>query len=164
MYERVSKTNYYLDIAAVVSERSTCLRRRYGAVVVNDDRIVSTGYNGAPCGRPNCCDLGYCYREANHIPHGERYEACCSVHAEANAIISASREEMKGATLYLACTDPETEEIVSGTNCCDMCQRTILNSGISKVIIRDTKQDFRVISIDDWKESYGSLFRGNKND
>lgn len=152
--KRVDKTNYYLDIASVVSERSTCLRRRYGAVIVKDDRIVSTGYNGAPCGRANCCDLGYCYREAHNIPHGEQYEKCQSAHAELNAIISASREEMKGATLYLACTDPETEEIVTGTNCCDMCQRTILNSGILHVIIRDTKTEWRAIDTVEWADSH----------
>ena len=96
---RIDKTNYYLDIAQTVSERSTCLRRHYGAIIVQNDEIVSTGYNGAPRGRKNCIDLGYCTREAMNIPSGERYELCRSVHAEANAIISASRREVLGATL-----------------------------------------------------------------
>ena len=120
---RVSKINYYLDIAQTVSERCTCLRRRYGAIIVKKDSIVSTGYNGAPRGRENCCDINFCIREKMNIPHGERYELCRSIHAESNAIISASREEMDGAVLYMACTDPESGEIVSGTNNCMMCRR-----------------------------------------
>ena len=85
---RISKENYYLDIAATVLERSTCLRRVYGAIIVNNDEIISTGYNGAPRGRINCTDLGYCAREVLKVPRGQRYELCRSVHAEANAIIS----------------------------------------------------------------------------
>ena len=106
--ERVSKINYYLDIAQTVAKRSTCLRKHYGAIIVKDDSIVSTGYNGAPRGRKNCSDLNYCMRDKLNIPRGERYEMCRSIHAEANAIISASREEMIGATLYMACVDPKT--------------------------------------------------------
>ena len=97
---RIDKTNYYLDIAQTVAERSTCLRRKFGAVIVKNDSIISTGYNGAPRGRKNCCDLGECLREKYEIPSGERYELCRSVHAEANAIIAASREETLGADLY----------------------------------------------------------------
>ena len=87
---RISKENYYLDIAQTVLERATCLRRIYGAIIVNNDEIISTGYNGAPRGRKNCVDMGYCTRQAARVPRGERYELCRSVHAEANAIISAS--------------------------------------------------------------------------
>ena len=100
--ERVSKNNYYLDIAQTVSERSTCLRRRFGAIIVKNDVIVSTGYNGAPRGRLNCNEIGSCYRDSLGIPKGERYELCRSVHAEANAIISAKRDQMIGASLYKA--------------------------------------------------------------
>ena len=85
--ERVTKENYYLDIAETAIGRATCLRRRYGAIVVTNDEIISTGYNGAPRGRRNCVDLGYCAREAMHVPRGERYELCRSVHAEANPIL-----------------------------------------------------------------------------
>ena len=99
-YERKSKDDYYLSIAGAVLARSTCLRRKYGAVIVRDDEIIATGYNGAPRGETNCCDLGYCFRQHQNIPHGERYEACRAVHAEANAIISASRRDMIGSTLY----------------------------------------------------------------
>ena len=148
--DRVDKTNYYLDIAQTVSERSTCLRRRYGAVIVKNDTIVSTGYNGAPRGRRNCCDCGYCQREADNIPHGERYETCRSVHAEQNAIISASKTEMLGATLYLCCTNPDTGDVVPNTDCCMMCQRVILNANIGNVVIRDSRTQYRTIPVTEW--------------
>ena len=108
--ERRDKTNYYLDIAETVAKRSTCLRRHYGAVIVNHDEIVSTGYAGAPRGRKNCSDLNRCVRTELGIPRGERYELCRSVHAEANAIISASREKMIGSTLYLVGSEASTGE------------------------------------------------------
>lgn len=148
--KRREKINYYLDIAQTVSERSTCLRRCYGAVIVKNDTIISTGYNGSPRGRKNCCDTGKCIRESKNVPHGERYELCVSVHAEQNAIISASRDQMIGATLYLCCTSPTDHEIISDTDCCMMCKRVILNSGISTVIIRDTSEKFRTIAVSEW--------------
>ena len=155
--ERVSKDNYYLDIAQVVSERSTCLRKKYGAIIVKNDVIVSTGYNGAPRGRKNCSDLGYCMRENLGIPRGERYEMCRSIHSEANAIIAASREQMLGATLYLCCTEPKTGEIVGGTNSCMMCKRMMINAGIERVVIRNTKDDYTVVNVADWIENDDSL-------
>lgn len=154
--ERVTKENYYLDIAQTVSERSTCLRRRYGAIIVKNDSIISTGYNGAPRGRKNCCDIG-CYREQLGIPRGERYELCRSVHSEANAIIAASRENMLGATLYMCCTDPADGSVVAGTNSCMMCKRLILNAGIAQVCIRDTKDTYRVIDTAEWIADDDSL-------
>ena len=144
---RIDKQNYYLDIAATVLERSTCMRRCYGAIIVQNDEIVSSGYNGAPRGRKNCGDLGYCTREAMNIPSGQRYELCRSVHAEANAIISASRREVLGATLYMACKDPATGELISGATSCSMCRRLIINAGIAKVVIRDTPTDYRVVDV-----------------
>ncbi|MBQ7788679.1 MAG: cytidine deaminase [Clostridia bacterium] len=155
--QRVSKNNYYLDIAQTVSERSTCLRRRFGAIIVKNDVIVSTGYNGAPRGRKNCNEIGSCTRDNLGIPKGERYEMCRSVHAEANAIIAASREQMLGATLYMCCTDPKTEEIIGGMNSCMMCKRQIINAGISKVIIRNTKLDYIEVDVNDWIENDDSL-------
>ena len=155
--ERVSKDNYYLDIAQVVSERSSCLRKKYGAIIVKNDVIVSTGYNGAPRGRKNCSDLGYCMRENHGIPRGERYEMSRSIHSEANAIIAASREQMLGATLYLCCTEPKTGEIVGGTNSCMMCKRMIINAGIDRVVIRNTKDDYTVVNVADWIENDDSL-------
>ena len=144
---RIDKDNYYLDIAGTVLERSTCMRRHYGAIIVHNDEIVSTGYNGAPRGRKNCGDLGWCTREAMNIPSGERYELCRSVHAEANAIISAPRREVLGATLYMVCRDPATGELIPGSTSCSMCRRLIINAGIAKVVIRDTPEDYRVVDV-----------------
>ena len=157
MAERVSKINYYLDIAQTVSERSTCLRRRYGAIIVKNDVIVSTGYNGAPRGRKNCSDVGECIREKLSIPRGERYELCRSIHSEANAIIAAAREQMLGATLYMSCTDPASGSLVPGMCSCSMCKRQIINAGIETVVIRDTPEEYRVISVSDWIENDDSL-------
>ena len=154
---RVSKENYYLDIAQTVAERSTCLRKRYGAIIVKNDVILSTGYNGPPRGRKNCCDLGQCMRDKLNIPRGERYELCRSVHSEQNAIIAASRDQMLGATLYMACIDPADGSLVPGTSSCMMCKRVILNAGIAKVVIRDTKEDFRVIETSEWITDDDSL-------
>lgn len=155
--ERVSKHNYYLDIAQTVSERSTCLRKCYGAIIVKNDVIVSTGYNGAPRGRQNCSDIGVCQRQKLGIPRGERYELCRSVHSEANAIIAAPRDQMLGSTLYMVCTEPGTGEIVPGTSSCMMCKRMVINAGISTVIIRDTKDEFRIIDVNDWIVNDDSL-------
>ena len=130
--ERPSKVKYYLDIAAAVAARSTCIRRQYGAMIVKNDTIVSTGYNGTARGLVNCCDLNECYREAHNIPHGQQYEKCKAVHAEANAIINASREEMCGAILFLA--GFENGERMKNPTPCEMCSRMITNSGIRRVI------------------------------
>ena len=153
MIMRVSKTNYYLDIAQTVAERSTCLRRHFGAIIVKDDGIVSTGYNGAARGRENCSDRGECIRELLKIPRGERYELCRAVHAEANAIIAASREEMKGAVLYMTCVNPADGSLYSGTSSCSMCKRLIINSGIEKVIVRESKDEYTVYDVSDWVTS-----------
>ena len=147
---RVSKENYYLDIAQTVTERATCLRRVYGAIIVKNDEIISTGYNGAPRGRKNCVDLGYCTREAMQVPRGQRYELCRSVHAETNAIISASRSECLGATLYLACHNARTGQLEEDTSPCSMCRRIIINAGISRVVVRNTKEKFTVYNVRDW--------------
>lgn len=155
--DRIDKKNYYLDIAETVLERGTCLRRNYGAIIVNHDQIVSTGYVGAPRGRKNCIDMGVCVREAYKIPRGERYELCRSVHAEANAIINASRERMIGATLYLVGKDARTGEYIENANSCSMCKRMIINAGIKKVIIRNTKTRFTAIYVDDWIQNDESL-------
>jgi len=157
MDNRVSKINYYLDIAATVAERGTCMRKHYGAIIVKNDTIISTGYNGAPRGRCNCCDLGYCLREKLNIPRGERYELCRSVHAEANAIIAASRDQMLGSTIYMTCIDPKTGEVLSGVCSCGMCKRLIINAGIAQVIIRDTKADYRIIDVREWIDNDDSL-------
>ena len=155
--ERRDKINYYLDLADVVSQRGTCLRKRYGAVIVKNDEVISTGYVGSPRGRKNCSDLGYCIRQKMNIPRGERYELCRSVHAEANAIISASRDQMIHSTLYLSGREMDTGEYVRNANCCSMCKRMIINAGIDQVIVRDTDDEYRVIRVSDWIEADDSL-------
>ncbi len=148
--ERISKENYYLDIAETVLERATCLRRIYGAIIVKNDEIISTGYNGAPRGRANCVDMGYCSREAMQVPRGERYELCRSVHAEANAIISASRRDMVGGTLYLVGRDARTGELLDDATSCPMCRRMIINAGLDRVVIRRTETEFEVVPVEAW--------------
>ena len=151
---RIDKTNYYLDIAQTVAERATCLRKRFGSVIVKNDAIISTGYNGAPRGRANCTDLGICLREKFSIPSGTRYELCRSVHAEANAIINADREKMIGSSL--SCVGQEGQ-IISGTDSCMMCKRMVINAGISEVFVRDTATEFRRIDVMDWIMNDDSL-------
>lgn len=158
MDNRTSKQNYYLDIADSVLERSTCLRRKYGAIIVRSDEIISTGYNGAPRGRRNCSDLGRCTRESLRIPSGERYELCRSVHAEANAIISASRRDMIGASIYLVGRDARTGELLHDAMSCSMCKRQIINAGIDRVIIRTGETEYITIPVSDWIENDDSIF------
>ena len=147
---RISKENYYLDIAQTVLERATCLRRVYGAIIVKNDEIISTGYNGAPRGRANCVDMGFCSREALQVPRGERYELCRSVHAEANAIISAARKDCVGGALYLAGRDAQTGELLGDATSCSMCRRLIINAGLARVVIRRTETEFEVIQAAGW--------------
>ena len=148
--ERISKENYYLDIAETVLERATCLRRIYGAIIVKNDEIISTGYNGAPRGRANCVDMGYCSREAMKVPRGERYELCRSVHAEANAIISASRRDMVGGTIYLVGRNAATGELLTDATSCLMCRRMVINAGLERVVIRRTETEFEVVPVETW--------------
>ena len=150
--DRISKENYYLDIAQTVLERATCLRRVYGAIIVKNDEIISTGYNGAPRGRANCVDMGYCSREAMRVPRGERYELCRSVHAEANAIISASRRDMVGGTIYLVGRDAQTGRLLNDATSCPMCRRMVINAGLSRVVIRLTETEFDVVDVQEWVE------------
>ena len=155
--KRISKTNYYLDIAQTVASRSTCLRRCYGACIVKNDIIVSTGYCGAPRGRQNCCDLGYCLRKKMEIPRGERYEMCRSVHSEANAIIAAPRDQMLNATLYQACLDVETGELAKDIDSCQMCKKLIINAGIDTVVFRLSPTTYRTVLVTEWISDDDSL-------
>lgn len=154
---RTSKENYYLDIAQTVAERSTCMRKMFGAIIVKNDTIISTGYNGAPRGRKNCNEIGICMRDKLNIPRGERYELCRSVHAEANAIIAAPRDQMLGATIYMSCVDSKTGALVPNTSSCMMCKRQIINAGIERIIVRDTPTEYRIISVSDWIDNDDSL-------
>lgn len=155
--ERIDKINYYLDIAETILERSTCIRRMFGAIVVKNDEIISTGFNGAPRGRKNCCDLNYCMREKLNIPRGERYELCRAVHAEQNAIISASRRDLIGSTLYLVGKEASSGEYIKNSNPCSLCKKMIINSGIEKIIIRDDKTNYRIVNVDEYITDDDSL-------
>ena len=155
--ERRDKINYYLDIAEAVTGRGTCLRRNFGAVIVKNDTIISTGYVGAPRGRANCNELHYCTREKLQVPRGERYELCRSVHAEANAIISAQRRDMVGATIYLVGRDARSGELLHDATSCPMCRRMIINAGIDEVVIRRTETEFDIVPVQKWIDEDDSL-------
>lgn len=154
---RRDKINYYLDISQTVAERGTCLRRNFGAIIVKNDEIIATGYNGAPRGRVNCSDLGECMRDKLNVPKGQRYELCRSVHAEANCIISAPRNDMLGSTLYLSCLDAKTGELYGDVEPCSMCKRMIINAGISEVVIRTAPNELRTIVVNSWIDNDDSL-------
>ncbi|GAA0121281.1 MAG: cytidine deaminase [Clostridium argentinense] len=155
--KRIDKHNYYLDICETVLERGTCLRRNFAALIVKNDEIMATGYTGAPRGRKNCSDIGVCRREELKVPRGTRYELCRSVHAEQNAIISARRHDMIGSTLYLVGKEQSTGNLVENASPCALCKRFIINAGIEKVIIRDTKTSYREVFVDEWIENDDSL-------
>jgi len=159
--ERKDKENYYLDIAEAVLQRSTCRRRKYGAAIVLNDEIIATGYNGAPRGRNNCLDLGVCTRDELEIPRNERYELCRSVHAEANAIISAARRDMIGASLYLSGRDAKTGKLLDDTMPCSMCRRMVINAGIEKTFCRTGADSYVVINTRDWVFNDDSIANGS---
>lgn len=158
--ERIDKHNYYLDICQTILERGTCIRRNFGAIIVKNDEIISSGYTGSPRGRKNCCDLGKCRREELKVQRGTRYELCRSVHAEQNAIISARRQDMIGGTLYLVGREVSNGDFVENAAPCSLCKRFIINSGIIRVIIRDTVNKYRIIDVQEWIENDDSL-QGN---
>jgi len=147
MNRKINKANYYLDIAQAVSQRGTCLRRNYGAIIVKNDEIIATGYTGAPRGEKHCTDIGTCFRIQNNIPSGQQYEACRSVHAEMNAIISAARKDMIDSTLYLVGVDAKTGAFVEDTKPCSICSRLITNAGVSTLITRVNKHNFNTLDI-----------------
>ena len=154
---RKDKINYYLDMADAATGRATCLRRIFGAIIVKNDEIVSTGYNGAPRGRENCCDCGKCIRQELGVKRGERYELCRSVHAEANCIISAARRDMIDSTLYLVGREVETGAYVENTAPCAMCKRLIINAGIEKVVTRIAGGKVVVTPVQQWIDEDDSL-------
>lgn len=152
-FDRPTKDESFMEIAQAVSMRSTCIRRRYGAVIVSKDgRIVSTGYNGAPRHRANCSDLGSCLREELKIKPGTHYELCRAVHAEANAIINGNPLDVAGGTLYLAGTEVRSGKPTKSMRPCAMCERMILNAQIARVVLRD--EEGRLFSVNplDWED------------
>ena len=151
MSNRVDKINYYLDIAETVAERSTCLRKHYGCIIVKNDEIISTGYSGAPRGRENCIDLGYCTKKKIYpdVRHGG-YDACRSVHAEQNAIISAARKDMLGSTMYLVGKRTDSKEYEEGAMSCQTCRKLAINAGIERVIVRTSKTEYIEVDVNEW--------------
>lgn len=159
METRQDKINYYLNIAESVLERSTCNRRLFGAVIVKNDEIVSTGYNGSPRGRRNCNDKGFCLREKLGVVRGQRYELCCAVHAEANAIISASRYDMIGSSLFLVGKEKSSMEYTKDISCCSMCKRLVINAGIKEVYCRTSDNEWKYIDVEkDWVNDWCDEF------
>jgi len=155
---RPDKDKYYLSIAMEVARRGTCMRRQFGAIIVNNDQIVSTGYCGAPRGTPNCNDLGKCYREEQGIPPGQNYELCRSVHAEMNAVIHAARQDIAGGTIYIAGREAKEPNEAIEAYPCKMCRRVILNAGITRVVIA-TKDGMRAEYPEDWiREAHANPF------
>ena len=154
---RKDKINYYLGIAEVVAERSTCLRRKFGSIIVSNDEIVATGYNGAPRGRENCDELNYCLRDKLKIPRGERYEICRSVHSEPNAIMSAGRKTCIGSTLYMVGINHKDGKIEPNSSPCMMCKRICINAGIKEVIVREPKDKYTIYNVEDWVKDDESL-------
>lgn len=156
--ERVDKINYYLDIAESVQERGTCLRNNYGSIIVKNDEIISTGYTGAPRGRANCLDLGYCLRKKFNMPSGSGYDKCRSVHSEQNAMLSAARKDMIDSSLYLVGINKRNGEYITDNEPCSFCKRMLINAGVKEVIMRDTKTSYRITNVKDWIENDDSLF------
>lgn len=147
---RINKTDYYLDIAETTSKRSTCLKRQYGAIIVKDDEVISSGFNGAPRGVISCIETDKCYRV--NAKRGTDYCNCVSVHAEQNAIISAPRSRMIGSTMYLVGIENHNW-YVDNASPCALCKRMIINAGIEKVVVRINKEEFQVFDVDTWKNS-----------
>lgn len=148
--KRISKSEYYLNIAKAVAQRSTCIRRQYGAVIVKNDEIIATGYNGSARGEENCCDIGTCWRERNNIPHGQQYEKCVAVHAEQNAIISAPRDKLIGSTIYIY--GEENGKPIEARPC-EICHRMILNAGIENVVLSEPGDDMNKKTDEEAKET-----------
>ena len=144
--QRVSKIDTYLNCAEVFAYRSTCLKRKYGAVIVKDDAVISTGYNGSPRGFENCCEIGFCPRMEKNMHQGEGYGICRAVHAEMNALLNCSRQQTIGADLYLAGHNPG-ENTVHRAKPCPLCARAIIQAGIRNVYLRvgEGAQEYEVI-------------------
>lgn len=164
--ERIGKDFYYLEMARTALERSTCILRNYGVVIVKDDVIVSTGYNGAPRGRVNCCDRKICFRKEHNIARGTQYEKCRSLHAEWNALIAASRDELKDATMYIYGREADTGECVKNIDCCTICRRMIINAGINRVVFADSERGVgsnhvpyraKTVMVQEWIDNDDSL-------
>ncbi|MCK4520542.1 dCMP deaminase family protein [Candidatus Parcubacteria bacterium] len=147
---RPSKDQYYLNIAREVAQRSTCMRMKFGAIIVRDDQIIATGYVGAPRNTKDCLERGNCLRDQLKIPHGQRYELCRSVHAEQNAIINAARAgvSLLGGDMFLYCEDQKGE--MKNAIPCFICKKMIINAGLNRVICSTEEGKYKIFNIQDW--------------
>jgi dCMP deaminase len=155
--DRISKKEYYLNIAEEVSKRSTCLSTNFGCIIVRDDQIISTGYNGAPRGTKDCTEIGVCLRRMLNVPSGTKYELCRSVHAEQNALVNAARAgvSLLGGDLYLfgrKILDGENQLIKAYP--CFICKKMILNAGITNVLANDENGEVVSYSVAEWVEEW----------
>jgi len=164
--KRPSKDWYYIGIAKEVSKRATCLRRKIGAILVVDDEIRATGYCGSPRGAKNCVDLGFCIRQRDGIPSGERYEYCKSVHAEQNVLISAARRDIIGGTMYISGEDLVGDLKSKNPNVwiepCSLCKKMIINAGVVRVVAGDPNSDLLEFKVTDWLKEENYMTYGNK--
>jgi len=153
--KRISKDEYYLGIAREVSRRSTCFRRTIGAIIVRDDQIISTGYVGAPRKTKDSLQHGFCLRDRLHIPHGQRYELCRSVHAEQNAIINAARAgvSLLGGDMFIFGSDSKTGQPIDAFPCF-ICKKMIINAGLNRVVCSTADGKWAVFSVDDWARDW----------
>lgn len=157
MPNRISKDEYYMNIAREAVARSTCFRARHGAVIVKDDQIISTGYVGAPRKTKDCFERGNCLRRELGIPSGQRYELCRSVHSEQNAIINASRSgiSLLGAKMYLYSVKlDEEKEVPIDAYPCFICKKMIVNAGIAELVSRQSDGSLKVFKIEDWTRDW----------
>jgi len=153
--KRISKDEYYLNIAKEVSRHSTCFRRSIGAIIIRDDQIISTGYAGAPRKTKDSLEHGFCLRDKLNIPHGQRYELCRSVHAEQNAIINAARAgvSLLGGDMYLYGSFPGKETPIDAFPCF-ICKKMIINAGLNRVICSQSRGKFRIFLVSDWVKEW----------
>lgn len=153
--KRISKDEYYLNIAREVSRHSTCFRRTIGAIIVRDDQIVSTGYAGAPRKTKDSLEHGFCLRDKLKIPHGQRYELCRSVHAEQNAIINAARAGVSlfGGDMYLYGSVPGKDQSINAFPCF-ICKKMIINAGLKRVICSNEGGGMEIFHVSDWVKEW----------
>jgi len=153
--QRISKNQYYLNIAKEVSRRSTCFRRSIGAIIIRDDQIISTGYAGAPRKTKDSFEHGSCLRDKLKIPHGQRYELCRSVHAEQNAIINAARAgvSLLGGDMYIYGSKYKNNEPIDAFPCF-ICKKMIINAGLKKVICSTSDGGMKIFEVNEWAREW----------
>ncbi|MCX6580102.1 MAG: dCMP deaminase family protein [Candidatus Aminicenantes bacterium] len=160
MTVRPEKDQYYLDIARVVATRSTCLKVLIGAIIVNEDQIIATGYVGAPRKTKSSLEHGFCLRKKLNIPSGQQYELCRSVHAEQNAVINAARAgvSLLGGNMYIYGETKDSGKVINAFPCF-ICKKMIINAGLNRIIvsIKDTQQGYMIFTVDEWIKQWQEI-------